>query len=158
MKIDRNYHDLSYKLYEEIALYLDAEILEFKKRFLAKAKEFNMLGLHRYRNKAKVTPLIASFSDDPGMARSVVGEYLRESEKDGKEAGAGGNFTTSEILFRIIKEDAGRYYSSLVAYATLPLHMNFDIDSLLQKAKQKPTSDAPDADLVRCKKLTVSKK
>ena len=152
------YHDLSYKLYEEIALYLDAEILEFKKKFLAKAKEFNMLSLHRYRNKAKVTPLIASFAEDPDLARSVLEEYLRDSGKDANDKGPGRDLTTSEILFRIIKEDAGRYYSSLVAYATLPLHMNFDIEALLQQAKQKPNPEAPDADLVRCKKLAVSKK
>ena len=152
------YHDIAYKLYEEIAQFLDENIIEFKKRFLQRSKEYNMLTLHRYRIKRRVSPLVSAIADNPEMSASVVTDYLKFGKSKSPLEGNEEFVTTSELLFRMIKEDACRYYSDVIAYSTLPLHMDIDIESILKQSKERINEAGMQSGPNPCSKLVIAKK
>ena len=152
------YHDIAYKLYEEIAQFLDENIMEFKKRFLQRSKEYNMLTLHKYRSKRRVSPLISAIADNPEMSTDVVTDYLKFGRSKSPFEKDDEPMTSSELLFRMIKEDACRYYSNVIAYSTLPLHMDIDIETILKQSKERINEEGMQSGPNPCSKVVVAKK
>jgi len=153
------YDDLTFKQYSEISEFIQNEIVSFKKAFVAKNREFNALKLTRYRITRVKPALIRIFNDAPEVFQQIAeyygivpaGQDIRSTKQFA--------YNDSELIHIMLRKDSMRAYMSAVALVNINLHLDVDVDTLLeQNASETAQNMAANMGSNSCSKYVLSKK
>ncbi|MHA2082259.1 MAG: hypothetical protein ACXABD_00755 [Candidatus Thorarchaeota archaeon] len=153
------YDDLTFKQYSEMSDFIQNEIVSFKKRFIAKNREFNALKLTRYRITRVKPSLIRIFNDAPELFQQIAeyygivpaGQDIRSTKQFA--------YNDAELIHIMLRKDSMRAYMSAVALMNINLHLDVDVDTLLeQSASDTAQNMAANMRSNTCNKFVLSKK
>ena len=153
------YNDLTFKQYSEMTLFIQNEIIEFKKQFVAKSREFNTLKLTRYRINSIKPSLIRIFNDAPDLFQQIAEYYGIVTSGQDLRAMKQFSYNDSELTYIMLRKDSMRAYMSAVALININLHLDVDVDTLLEQSADDTVANmAANMASNECAKFILSKK
>ena len=153
------YEDLTFKQYSEISGFIQNEIISFKKGFIAKNREFNALKLTRYRITRVKPSLVRIFNDATEVFQQIAEYYgIVPAGQDIRSIKQFAH-NDSELIHIMLKKDSMRAYMSAVALVNINLHLDVDVDTLLeQSASDTAQNMVANVGSSNCSKYVLSKK
>ena len=153
------YSDLTFKQYSEMTEFIQNEIIEFKKRFVAKSREFNTLKLTRYRISSIKPSLIRIFNDAPDLFQQIAEYYGIITSGQDIRSMKQFAYNDSELTYIMLRKDSMRAYMAAVSLMNINLHLDVNVDTLLeQNADSTANNMTANMSSNNCAKFVLSKK
>ena len=153
------YNDLTFKQYSEMTEFIQNEIIDFKKRFVTKSREFNTLKLTRYRVSNIKPSLIRIFNDAPDLFQQIAEYYGIVTSGQDIRSMKQFPYNDSELTYIMLRKDSMRAYMGAVSLLNINLHLDVDVDTLLEQSADDTASNmAANMESNKCAKFVLSKK
>jgi hypothetical protein len=139
--------DITFKQYEEINKFIAERITLYNKRFVERSRDFSVLKRFTKDSAKPSNVILKGLIEDRRISSEVFDKYGLDVK--------GEEFTNSETLLQMTKEDCSRLYDSVLSLENLNLMIPENISRFIEKDKDDLEREPKDPNV--CKTYVIAK-
>jgi hypothetical protein len=139
--------DITFKQYEEINKFIADRISAYNKRFVERNRDFSLLKRFSKESERPTNAILKGLIEDRRISSEVFDKYGLDVK--------GEEFTNSETLLQMTKEDCSRLYDSVLSLENLNLMIPENISRYIEADKEQLEKEPKDPNV--CKTYVIAK-